>query len=150
MSFCHKCGNETAENTKFCGSCGTALQNSTTEEHKENIAKEALNAHMVAYNIKVLTWEIIILSAIAGLYLKSWYIFGGVFFGLLILYLSFRKIAIILNFIFTLAWGTIGYLFGYFFNDEKHFTKASIILCLIGLLLSASIHFSISYIYHKK
>ncbi|MDR0517071.1 MAG: zinc-ribbon domain-containing protein [Fibromonadaceae bacterium] len=150
MPFCSNCGTEIAENIKFCGSCGAALQNTAKEEHKETSVKEAAEGHIAAENAGCLVLEIIIVSIIAGAYLKSWVVFGGVFLGLLILYGSFKKIAIILNLIFTLIWGVLGYLFGYYFNDEKHFTQASVVLCLIGLLLSAATHFSASGAFHKK
>jgi hypothetical protein len=150
MPFCSKCGNETTENVKFCGSCGNALQNTTAEGHNETSVKEAAEGYFAAENTGCLVWEIIIVAIIAGAYLKSWVVFGGVFLGLLILYGSFKKIAIILNFIFTLIWGVLGYLFGYFFNDEKHFTSASIILCILGLFVSAATHFSASGAFHKK
>jgi len=150
MPFCPKCGNEIAENVKFCGSCGNALQNSTEEEHKETSVKEVAEGNFAAENMGCLVLEIIIVAIIAGAYLKSWVVFGGVFLGLLILYGSFKKIAIILNVFFTLIWGVIGYRFGWAINDETHFTSASIVLCLLGLLVSAAIHFSASDAYHKK
>ena len=151
MSFCSNCGTEVAENINFCGNCGKSMQNKECRETSENIDEKVVTGYYVAtQNMGILTLEIIIIAIIAGAYLKSWYAFGGVLLGLWVLYFAFKEIAILFNSVFTVIWGILGYLLGYYFNDEKHFTQASVVLCLVGLLFSAAIHFSISGVFHKK
>jgi hypothetical protein len=94
------------------------------------------NARFNEKNSGILCGEIAIVSIAAGLLCGSWWVFGGLFFGLII-GIVVPGISLFLAVGFSIAWGVIGYAVGSVFSGG-----ASIILAAIGFLGGLGLHLS--------
>lgn len=84
-----------------------------------------------------LFFEVLFISVAVGLTTQSWWIFGGVLFGMLIM-TWVRKLAIVLTVILTLLWTTIGFAIGFGFWGWG----AGLVLGILALLITAGLHAS--------
>lgn len=80
--------------------------------------------------------EIMFIAIIAGIYMKSWWVFGGLLIGMLMM-MSFRITAILLCTVLTIAWGIIGWKIGSIFGNGANW-----VLSVIAFFLGAGIHYS--------
>jgi type II secretory pathway component PulF len=79
--------------------------------------------------------EIIVISIGSGLYFSSWWLFGGLLFGLLaLLFFKVTKIALLV--LFTIAWIIAAWIVGQMFES----IGASVVLSIIALLISGGLH----------
>lgn len=88
-------------------------------------------------NSNILFGEIFIVSIVVGITMQSWWWFGGILLGLIIM-LFIRPLAMVLMILLSACWGLIGYGIGSIFNS----TGAMIILALIGFLAGLGVHLS--------
>jgi len=88
-------------------------------------------------NSTILFTEIILISIGYGLAEKSWYIFGGVFLGLIFI-LQIKVLSYLLLILLSIVWGAIGYGLGTIFGS----TEAMVVLSILGFLLGLGVHFS--------
>jgi len=102
-----------------------------------NVRKGMTNAKFNEENSNILFGEIFIIAIGLGLFAQSWWVFGGVFLGLIIS-LFIPKVSIILMIAFSLCWAVIGYGFGSLFGS----VGASIVLSILGLISGLGLHFS--------
>jgi len=79
--------------------------------------------------------EIIVISVALGIYYSSWWLFGGVLFGLIIL-MCFKVTKIILLVVFIIAWVFMAWIIGQWFEN----LGASVVLSIIALLISGGLH----------
>ena len=83
----------------------------------------------------VLIGEILIASIIGGVFFESWYVFGGVLLGLMILFLI-PVINIVLAVVFSLSWAVIGAGIVCYFQDISLNLETNISFNLVILLFS--------------
>lgn len=84
-----------------------------------------------------LFFEIFFISLILGLISKSWWVFGGLLFGMMGLLFS-RKMAIILMIALTIFWAFVGYTIGAYWGFSASVVLAALALfCVGGLHLGA-------------
>lgn len=79
--------------------------------------------------------EILVISISTGVYFASWWIFGGLLFGLLFL-MFIKTTKILLLVIFTIAWVLIAWAIGQWFGS----IGASVVLSVIALVISSFLH----------
>ena len=126
---CPYCGEEILATARKCKHCGEWLeekpadmqQGQTTPnlqdgQHEENpmsahVRKGITNAHINEENAETIYTEILIIAVAIGIYMKSWWWFGGALVGLFILF-CIPYIGALLSFVLSLAWGVIGYAIG--------------------------------------
>ncbi len=103
----------------------------------------------------LLMGEIVVISALLGWANSSWYVFGGLFIGLIILFFI-PVINIILTIIFSVAWAFIGAAICCYFEDVSLSDTSSLddlfltlfsvpssqVVGAILLLISLGIHFA--------
>lgn len=101
----------------------------------ENVRKGITNANFNQEQSGILFGEIFLIAGGLGLYTESWWVFGGLFIGLIIgLFIPF--VAIPLMILLSLCWGAIGFGIGTLFGS----TAAAAVLGIIGLLAGAGVH----------
>jgi len=83
----------------------------------------------------VLMGEILIVSIIGGVFFESWYVFGGILVGLLIL-VGIPKINIILSIFLSLCWALIGAWIACYYQDINPNLETKISIDLVTLLFS--------------
>ena len=83
----------------------------------------------------ILIGEILITSIIGGVFFESWYVFGGVLVGLMILFLI-PVINIVLAIVFSLSWAIIGAGIVCYFQDINLNLETNISIDLVTLLFS--------------
>ena len=83
----------------------------------------------------ILIGEILITSIIGGVYFESWYVFGGVLVGLMILFLI-PVINIFLAIIFSLSWAIIGAGIVCYFQDINLNLDTKFSIDLVTILFS--------------
>ena len=79
--------------------------------------------------------EILIASIVGGAFFESWYVFGGVLLGLMILFLI-PVINIVLAVVFSLLWAVIGAGIVCYFQDISLNLETNISIDLVILLFS--------------
>ena len=79
MIFCSECGKESAENTKFCSSCGNLLDSSSNSLRTDSVSTNG-NVTNNGSVYAILGW---IFTAIAILFFPILFGGGGVIFGYL-------------------------------------------------------------------
>ncbi len=108
-------------------------------DSSENARKGVLSAIYEYKNRKIVGGEILLIAIVCGVYFASWWIFGGVLAGCILMF-SIRILSFLLCAVLTLAWGIIGYAIGTEFS-----VAAGYVLGGVGLLLGYGIHFSIRH-----
>ena len=83
----------------------------------------------------VLMGEILIASIVGGVFFESWYVFGGVLVGLMILFFI-PVINIILAIVFSLLWAVIGAGIVCYFQDINLNLETNISIDLVTVLFS--------------
>ena len=83
----------------------------------------------------VLFGEIIIASIVVGVFFESWYVFGGVLVGLIILF-CIPVINIVLAIVFSLLWAVIGAGIACYFQDINLNLETNISIDLVTVLFS--------------
>ncbi len=83
----------------------------------------------------ILIGEILITSIIGGVFFESWYVFGGVLVGLMILFLI-PVINIVLAIVFSLSWAIIGAGIVCYCQDINLNLETNISIDLVTLLFS--------------
>jgi len=83
----------------------------------------------------VLIGEILISSIVGGVFFESWYVFGGVLVGLMILFFI-PVINIILAIVFSLLWAVIGAGIACYFQDINLNLETNISIDLVTVLFS--------------
>lgn len=103
----------------------------------KDVRRGITNAKFNEENRGLLIGEIILISIVLGVWKQSWWVFGGVFFGLLIA-LSIKPLAAIICFTLSLLWGLIGVLIGGIIGSNA----ATVVLGLIGFMAGLGTHMS--------
>ena len=80
-----------------------------------NVRKGMTQAKFNEENVDIVYGEIVILSIIVGLYFQSWYVGGGVLFGLII-GLVLPYVSVILALIFSIFWSLLAAGIASFFS----------------------------------
>ncbi len=106
----------------------------------DNVHRGVLGAIYEYRNRNIIGGEILILAVLFGVYFSSWWVFGGILIGG-VLMLFIRILSILLCAVLTLAWGGIGFALGMGFGSDA----AGYVLAGIGLLLGYIIHFGIRH-----
>lgn len=154
---CPYCGEEILATARKCKHCGEWLeerpadmqQNQTNQEaqagqYEEDIPMSAhvrkgiTNAHFNEENSGTLYGEILIIAIAIGIYMKSWWWFGGSLVGLIIL-VCLPYIGALLCFVLSLAWGVIGYAIG---DGIIGSNAAGWVIGILAFLTGLSVHFS--------
>lgn len=81
-----------------------------------------------------LFFEIFFISIVFGFIFKSWWVFGGLLFGMMGL-LLFRKIAVIFMVVLTIFWAFVGFMIGMQWG-----LGASVVLAILALLITGGFH----------
>ena len=146
--FCGKCGTEASKDASFCHKCGAphvALNSGGTPVPKaaedlqvDAVRKGIIQAKKDEETPSMLFGEVIIFAAGFGYFLKSWWVFGGLFVGLSIA-LAIPPLVGLTFFILSLGWGYGGYLLGEDFDSNS----ASYVLAALGFLFSLAVHSTI-------
>lgn len=100
-----------------------------------DVRKGMTNARFNEEQMGILSGEIAIIAIVAGIYTKSWLIFGATFVGLAAA-LAFPIVAIPLMVLLSIGWGVIGYSIGSLVGSKD----ASVVLGIIGLLAGLGVH----------
>lgn len=103
------------------------------DEVRSGIVQEKYHSN----NWGILSVEILLLAIGLGMAYRSWYVFGGVFFGLIILF-SIPIISGILSILFSISWGFCGWNIGKMFNS----LEASVVLGAISFCFGLAVHSS--------
>lgn len=106
-------------------------------DSSENVRKGVLGAIYEYKNRNIVGGEILLIAIVCGVYFASWWVFGGVLAGCILMF-SIRILSFLLCAVLTLAWGGIGYAIGTEFS-----VAAGYVLGGVGLLLGYAIHFGI-------
>lgn len=109
-------------------------------DSSENVRKGVLGAIYEYKNRNIIGSEIVILAVLLGIYFSSWWVFGGVFIGGVLMF-SIRFLSILLCAALTLAWGAIGFVVGIGFGSDA----AAYVLAGTGLLLGYIVHFGVRH-----
>ncbi|MDE7074652.1 MAG: hypothetical protein K2O69_06340 [Odoribacter sp.] len=107
-------------------------------DSSESVRRGVLSAIYEYKNRNIIGGEILILAVLFGVYFSSWWIFGAVLIGG-VLMLSIRILGILLRTVLTLAWGGIGLVLGMGLGSDA----AGYVLAGIGFLLGYIVHFGI-------
>lgn len=107
-------------------------------DNSESVRKGVLNAMYDYKNRNIVGTEILIIAIVCGVYFSSWWIFGGVLVGLILMF-AVRILSFLLCAILTLGWGFIGLAVGMGFGSNP----AGYVLAGIGLLIGYFVHFSV-------
>ncbi len=106
-------------------------------DSSENVRRGVLGAIYEYKNRKIVGGEILLIAILCGVYFASWWVFGGIFIGGILMF-SIRILSFLLCLALTLAWGGIGYAIGTTIS-----IAAGCVLGGVGLLLGYTVHFSI-------
>jgi len=79
--------------------------------------------------------EILIASIVGGVFFESWYVFGGMLVGLIILFII-PVINIILSIVFSLFWAVTGAWIACYYQDINLNLETKISIDLVTLLFS--------------
>lgn len=79
--------------------------------------------------------EILIISVVAGFYFSSWWVFGGILLGSILLAVN-KKARFVLLIILTVGCGAVGWIIGSWFDN----LGTSVVLTIISLLISGGYH----------
>lgn len=79
--------------------------------------------------------EILAVSIFFGIYYRSWWLFGGLLFGLSIL-MYFKITRLLLLILFAIGWVLIAWTIGSIFDS----LGASVVLSCIALVISLAVH----------
>lgn len=82
-----------------------------------------------------LFFEILFISVATGLMFQSWWVFGGVLFGMLIM-TWVRKLVIVLVIALTLLWAVVAFTLGFHLWGYG----AAFVLSALALLVTAGLH----------
>lgn len=105
-------------------------------EHMNNNIRKGINeAKESSDGASWLFFEIFIISVFSGIYFSSWWVFGGLFIGLIIL-MRFKPIRYALFVILSIGCGGVGWIIGHWFGS----LGASVTLSVIALLASGGAH----------
>ena len=107
-------------------------------DSSENVRKGVLGAIYEYKNRNIIGGEILILAVLFGVYFSSWWIFGGILIGGVLMF-SIRILSLLLRAVLTLAWGGIGLVLGMGLAGDA----AGYVLAGTGLLLGYIVHFGI-------
>ena len=94
------------------------------------LRKDFTQANFNESNSNFLFGQIFVVSVALGLIAGSWWIFGISLIGLIVI-LRFKKVAVLVCFVFALAWGGLGIVIGVAFES----VGASVVLAIIGFLV---------------
>lgn len=148
---CPYCGEEILAEAKKCKHCGEWLDKSITENQpaeqneetsknspmSSDVRKGVTQAQVNEENSSILIGEILIVAVIIGLYMESWWWFGGSLLGLIgILYVPF--LGSFLCIALSAIWGLIGYVVGETFFSQN----AAWVLGILAFICGIGIHFS--------
>lgn len=78
----------------------------------ENMRSGVLGAIYDYKNRKIVGAELIIIAVACGVYFASWWVFGGVLIGLILMF-SIRILSFLLCIILTLVWGLLAFMIGF-------------------------------------
>lgn len=96
-----------------------------------NVRKGISQANFNQQFIGIVYFEIFAISTIVGWYQSSWYYFGGVLIGLIIL-LMIPYVNLLLALSFAAGWGGTGYILGKLISQDASYVIGGILL-LSGL-----------------
>lgn len=103
----------------------------------ENMRSGVLGAIYDYKNRKIIGTELIIIAVTSGIYFASWWVFGGVLIGLILMF-SIKILSFLLCIILTLVWGLLGFMIGQSIGGNA----PSFVFAGIGLLLGYFVHSS--------
>jgi hypothetical protein len=96
-----------------------------------NVRKGITQAHFNEQQLGIIAIEIFIIASFTGWQYKDWYVFGGVFLGLIIaMYIPI--INILLALVLSIGWGGIGYFLGNLLSQDAAYVIGGLAL-LAGL-----------------
>ncbi|MEK3762627.1 hypothetical protein NST04_28635 [Paenibacillus sp. FSL H7-0756] len=79
--------------------------------------------------------EIFIVSVVSGFYFSSWWVFGGILLGSILLAI-YKKTRLALLILLTVGCGSVGWIIGSWFDSSG----ASVVLTIFSLLISGGYH----------
>lgn len=103
----------------------------------ENMRSGVLGAIYDYKNRKIVGAELIIIAVACGVYFASWWVFGGVLIGLILMF-SIRILSFLLCIILTLVWGLLGFMIGQSIGGNT----PGFVFAGISLLLGYFVHSS--------
>ncbi|MCI1777707.1 MULTISPECIES: hypothetical protein [Paenibacillus] len=101
----------------------------------EEIRKGVTQSRESESGVNWLFGEIIIIAVISGIYFSSWWVFGGVFLGSIIL-MNIKPVRYLLFIILSLGCGVVGWIIGQWFDS----LGASVVISVIATLASGGAH----------
>ena len=119
----------------MCGVCGKVFvgrSSTMSTSVRKGVTDAKVNEEMAGY----LFLEILILSIAAGFETSSWWVFGGVFLGLLTV-INIPQLVEFICWIAAIAWGVIGFGIGKSLIED---TGAAVVLFIILGLVSYGVH----------
>ncbi|MCM3699249.1 hypothetical protein [Paenibacillus macerans] len=79
--------------------------------------------------------EILVIAIISGIYFSSWWVFGGVLLGAIIL-MQIKPVRYLLLVLLSLGCGAVGWIIGQWFDS----LGASVVIAIIATLASGGAH----------